>query len=253
MTIQEKNFQPFVDFATKQKFPNSVTADANGNSKIEITHGTSKCAVTVYHTGKMNVQGANSKLKEALEALKKQIQEDVRVPEILPFEIESFPDQIKERIPHVDPVILHFLQEAIVCFKHKCLLGSAFLLGAASEKSIHVLIETFGEAIEDDTHKQNYKGKTGRKSAISKSFEEFETRFGGCKNKPNPTTAVQDFQQNIKHLFHFYRVCRNESGHPEYVPELNEGALLANMGQFVKYIESVYFLIDFYKANKVTL
>jgi hypothetical protein len=54
----------------------------------------------------------------------------------------------------------------------------------------------------------------------------------------------------IQRIFQFCRICRNEEGHPHLPPNLDKGVLIANMGQFVNYIEDLYDLIHFYVENK---
>lgn len=49
------------------------------------------------------------------------------------------------------------------------------------------------------------------------------------------------------------RICRNEAGHPHLPPNLDKGVLLANMGQFVKYVEDLYELIAYYGEHDVEL
>lgn len=253
MNIQEMNFTPFVEYVKRQNLPHQITEQDN-LKRLDVHHGKFKCIVTVYHTGKINIQGSNSKLKDSLEFLKQQVENVEEIPELLPFEIESFPQKLSETISHIDPVILYFLEEAIKCYKFNSVVGCAFLLGAASERAIQILVKTFGEAIDDETNRERFKGKVGKKSAVLKSYEEFEACFKACKTRPTEIpVAVQDFLLNIKAIFQFYRICRNEAGHPDAIPNLDKGVLLANMGQFVKYMESIYFLIDFYSENKVEL
>jgi hypothetical protein len=46
---------------------------------------------------------------------------------------------------------------------------------------------------------------------------------------------------------------RNEVGHPQIVPDLDKGALLANLGHFVTYIGRIYGLIEHFKTKGVTI
>ncbi len=64
---------------------------------------------------------------------------------------------------------------------------------------------------------------------------------------------TNDLDIKIEQIFQFCRICRNESGHPHLPPNLDKGVLLANMGQFVKYIEDLYEMIEYYKENEVEL
>ncbi|NJR63610.1 MAG: hypothetical protein HC769_35420 [Cyanobacteria bacterium CRU_2_1] len=97
----------------------------------------------VYGTGTIQIQGGESKLREALLQAKEAIENEENLGDMLPFEIERFPEVLKERIPAVDPVIVRFIEEAIITIKAGSNLGCAFLLGGASEKAIYLLIDAY--------------------------------------------------------------------------------------------------------------
>ena len=49
-----------------------------------------------------------------------------------------------------DPIIVRFIEEALVTIKAGSNLGCAFLLGGASEKAIYLVIDTYTAAIKDE-------------------------------------------------------------------------------------------------------
>ena len=114
------------------------------------------------------------------------------------------------------------------------------------------MIETFGNSIESEKNRDKFKSKTNAKF-ISRAYDEFKKSFSACKTKPKEFDIQQDLDLKIESIFQFCRICRNEVGHPQIVPNLDKGVILANMGQFVKYVESIYKLIDFYKENRTEL
>lgn len=88
---------------------------------------------------------------------------------------------------------------------------------------------------------------------ISVRFEEFRKSYAGCKSKPTGPVLSQDLDTVIGTIFHFCRITRNEVGHPQIVPDLDKGVLLANLGQFVTYIGRIYGLMKHFKDNGVVL
>lgn len=64
---------------------------------------------------------------------------------------------------------------------------------------------------------------------------------------------VLHLKTQVDSIFQFLRICRNEVGHPHIPPNLDKGVLLANMGQFVKYVDTIYRLIDYFERTKVML
>ncbi|MCP4986714.1 MAG: hypothetical protein GY928_11865 [Colwellia sp.] len=157
---------------------------------------------------------------------------------------------IKERIPNVDPIIVRFIEEAIITVKAGSNLGCAFLLGGASEKAIFLLVDSYTQAIPDETMRNRFISRTSGKF-ISKIFDEFKRSWKSSINKPGGYGWTNDIEVKIEQIFQFCRICRNEAGHPHLPPNLDKGVLLANMGQFVKYIEDLYELIKFYQENEV--
>jgi len=253
MSIRDENYSQILNYIKKNEFPHDEKEEQDGDIKrIDVKHGKFNCTVKVYSTGTVQVQGQNSKLKESLEKAKHSIENEEEIHELLPFEIEKFPDTLKTNIPNIDLVIVKFIEEAITALKSGSLLGSAFLLGAASEKTILNLISTFGDAIQGELNKQRFKSRTKGKF-ISKAYSEFVKSFKGCKTKPTTFNITQDLDIKMNSIFQFCRICRNEVGHPQIVPNLDKGVILANMGQFVKYVESVYGLIKFYEENETEL
>lgn len=228
--------------------------EQHGN-QMKVKSGIFTVTATVYKTGKIVVGGPpESDLRKHLEVAKKAIEAGNFNPDaVLPFEIETFPEKIKGRIPECDEVIVSFLREAIGCVKSNHLLATAFLIGAASEKAVHLLIDTYADAIADEKHRTAFKERVAKSKTISRRYEEFINSFKSCKTKPTTPELSNDLEMILNSLFTFYRLTRNEVGHPQVVPNLDKGILLANMGQFLTYLQRIYGLIRFFKANPVSV
>lgn len=247
--IMESNYAQMKSYVERNKF-SFQEKDEQGCKRLDVQNGKAKCVVKVYSTGTIQIQGAESKLKAALSQAKEAVENEENIGEMLPFEIERFPEVLRENIPDVDPIIVRFIEEAIVTIKAGSNLGCAFLLGGASEKAIYLLIDAYTQAIPDQTMRDRFVAKTSKKF-ISKVFEEFKASWKSSINKPHGYGWTNDIEVKIEQIFQFCRICRNESGHPHLPPNLDKGVLLANMGQFVKYIEDMYGMINYYKENNV--
>ena len=247
--IMENNYSQMKSYVERNRFP-FTEKDESNCKRLDVQHGKVKCAVKVYTTGTIQLQGIESKLKESLQQAKDAVDSEESIGEVLPFEIERFPEVLRERISDIDQVIVRFVEEAIVTIKAGSNLGCAFLLGGASEKSILILIDTYAQAITDEDMQKRFKSRTSGKF-ISKVFDEFKGSWKSSLNKPSGYGWTNDIEIKIEQIFQFCRICRNETGHPHLPPNLDKGVLLANMGQFVKYVEDLYELIRFYKSNKV--
>lgn len=132
------------------------------------------------------------------------------------------------------------------------MLGAAFMLGAASEKSVNVLIDSYLAAIDDESNRTKLTGRINNRM-ISNRYEEFKKSFAGCNPKPTDPVINQDLTQILDGCFHFCRITRNEVGHPHIVPDLDAGVILANLGQFVTYVERIYKLAGFFRSTRITV
>ena len=221
-------------------------------TKLTLKSGKQRLYVSVFGTGTIRVQGPpTSQLKAELDQMKARLEAGEPMTEPLPYGIDELVDAI-QRVPDVDPVIVAFISEAIDCCRAKALLAATFMLGAASENAINHLIQTYVAAISEEKNRNNIVGRMGGKT-ITGRYEVFEKSYRSCKSKPTALPLAQDLDTIIGQTFHFYRVTRNEIGHPVTVPNLEYGAILANLGQFGRYIERVYGLIAHFRASGVVV
>ena len=87
---------------------------------------------------------------------------------------------------------------------------------------------------------------------VSAKYEEFKKSYKSSTPKPKDPILSQDLDQLIEGAFNFYRHTRNQVGHPQIIPDLDKGVTLANIGQFVTYMERIYGLMGFYQKNTIT-
>lgn len=149
-------------------------------------------------------------------------------------------------------MIVRFIREAIACLRAEALLGSAFMIGAASERAINLLIQTYADSIRDPEHKAKFLGRVNNRT-ISVRYDEFMRSFKSSKSRPATGLLAHDLEVVIGTVFQFCRITRNEIGHPQIVPDLDRGVLLVNLGHFVAYIERIYKLAEHFRTNGVEI
>lgn len=236
--------------AHKMEFTESEIQHA---TKFTARNGPYTASINVYNTCKLHVEGKDSELKKWMVELKESILSGSGGPvTLLPAEIEKFPQTLRERVPDCDDVVLWFFQEALRCYKSDSPAGAAFMLGAASEKAVLLLIEAYASAIADESNRQSFLTRANGK-IISKKFDEFKSSYAGCKSKPTDLILAQDLNQLLDGAFNFYRHTRNAVGHPQIIPDLDKGVILANLGQFIVYVERIYGLMAHFKAHGVVV
>jgi hypothetical protein len=221
-------------------------------TKLACQHGLHKATLRVSNKGSLDVQGSASPLKEQLQQIIDCLKNGSPLLAQLPADIDQLMATLEQQVPNCDPVIRAYLEEAIRCYKADALLSCAFVLGAASEKAMGLLVQAFGAAISDAADKAKYESKTNRKM-ISVQYDEFLTRYKSCKSKPDTAPLNQDVVTMLGAAFQFYRMTRNEVGHPEIVPNLAKPVLHANIAQMTVYLERIYGLIAHFQTTAVVL
>jgi hypothetical protein len=225
--------------------------DEQNGTKFNVKKLAVKANATVYNSGKIVIGGKNSPLKDLLQQMKESIEKGGALPgKLLPIEIHKLPETIQEKIPDVDPVVVRFVKEAIICYEAGSMLGTAFMLGAASEKAILLLIDSYWDAMEDEKHREKFASRVNNRT-ISIKFEEFKKSYTGCKSRPTDPVLCQDLEQIIGGTFQFCRITRNEVGHPQIVPDLDQGVILANLGYFASYLDRIYGLKNHFMNTPV--
>lgn len=166
-------------------------------------------------------------------------------------DVTKIADDIKKNTDEVcDPVIIEYIREAVTCLHAGARLAATVMIGAASEKGIHILIDSYINSITDITNRENIKKRI--KGNISSKFEEFKESYKGCHSRPSDLN-LKDSIKMIEQMFHFYRITRNSAGHPITVPDIKEWVIASNLGQFSTYIEHIYYLVAHFKSNGVIL
>lgn len=220
-------------------------------TKFIVASGIHKAGILVYNTGKIVVEGAPSDLRDWCAQVKSHIEEGGSAPGmLLPLEVENLPQTLREKVPECDPVVLWFFEEALKCYKAGSMAGAAFLLGAASEKAILLLIDTYASRIADEDNKQKFLQRVNNRM-ISVKYDEFKRSYKCSTPRPTDRSLSQDLEQILDGAFNFYRITRNTVGHPDIIPNLDRGVVLASIGQFVPYIERIYGLMAFFNANEI--
>jgi len=241
-----------MSFLQRQSLQSSETLEQYC-SKFVVKSGTTSVPVSVFNSGKIVVGGKDSALKKTLDSMKAAIESGQATPgQALPFEIDKFPETIQQRVPGCDPIIIRFVSEAIACLRADALLGAAFMLGAASERAISLMIQAFADAIVDEQNRARFTSRVNSR-LISAKFDEFTRSFKSCKSRPTSGVLAQDIDVVIGAVFQFCRITRNEVGHPQIVPDLDRGVVIANLGHFVTYVERVHRLMEHFKQVGVTL
>jgi hypothetical protein len=137
--------------------------------KLTVRSGAHIAHVSVYNSGRITIGGGDGPLRSFLNEMKAAVENGQALPgQLLPFEIDRFPEIIKDRVPDCDPVIIRFVEEAISCVRANAILAAAFMLGAASEKAINQMIYIYAESIREERNRERFTSRINQKTISKK-------------------------------------------------------------------------------------
>ncbi|HEY3295668.1 MAG TPA: hypothetical protein VGL38_09520 [bacterium] len=165
-----------------------------------------------------------------------------------PYDPDGFLRDFLTKNPNVDPVILDYVTEAVVAFNANCPKSTAVMVGAASEKAILVLYDTFLNAITLAAEKANFEKATNW--TILSHFAELHDRLLKMVAAKKLDKALAEIVKGeLPGLFQLIRRHRNAAGHPELLGNISSDDVFLNLRVFPEYISRVYQLILYFQAN----
>lgn len=176
----------------------------------------------------------------------------VQDPDISPYDDGGYITYLKINVPNIDDIVESYLKESLNTIKTRSYLASVFTLGAASERLILLLRDEYCNVLGSN-------GYTGRQSRIAQEeqikrifnaiYADFQKIHNADRNYFGKD-LWERIDQEIKHIFDFIRISRNDSGHP-VKPRADIDQFLAhgNLINFIRYCIDIYKVINHLKNN----
>jgi hypothetical protein len=168
----------------------------------------------------------------------------------LPYDPDGFIREFLNKNPSADSVIVAYVQEAVRSFNHGCPIASSVMVGAASEKALLLLFQSFELAISDPAKKKKF-AKTYRWTIHSKyrTLKEHMDLMISSRRLPSPMKeyAVSE----VPGAFELIRRQRNEAGHPELYTGIDSDTVFLNLRVLTEYVRRIYDLIEHFANNGV--
>lgn len=154
---------------------------------------------------------------------------------------------IKKDIPNLDQVVEVYYAESIKAFQNELLISSAFTLGASSERAIYLLAEAVKNYL---NNKADTKAFQDSEWSIKKLNEYTVDRLRRIKsNFRDKQDLFFEIDVKFNTLFTYYRLTRNEVGHPDRVPSLDKHELELNLKTFPKYLKKIFKIINLLEGS----
>lgn len=143
---------------------------------------------------------------------------------------------LESQIGKLDQIGKIYLQESLNTFKSDFIISSAFCLGATSERYIRLLADFVKIELNDPGVSKAYSDcKCVKHFAylISNNIGKIKRKYPGNEN------LFRDLDTKLNTLAGYYRLTRNEAGHPDFVPQIEHLELELALKTFPKYLSTI--------------
>lgn len=172
----------------------------------------------------------------------------IEAHQILPYDPDGYLRDFDRAVPSADPIVREYLTEALQCFLRDLNRACAVMLGAASEKAVLLLIDSYAGSIADLTKRDQIKIQIAKAASIFRKYEIFERGFTNVRQHiPKPLTENVD--SLLRGVFDLIRNSRNEAGHPTSGILVSRDANYSHLRLFIPYYQRIYDLIAWFVAN----
>lgn len=151
-----------------------------------------------------------------------------------------------------DEVVQWYFAEAKKAREAGRLAGAVWLMGAASETALLMLIETYAAQITNETHRKKFLGRTTDRMILVQC-EKLRQSYKRASSSPTELPPVEEFDNRLEIVLGFCRQLRDDGGRPSLLCDADLEAALAKIDLFSEGLEQVHELIRFFEANEITV
>lgn len=168
-----------------------------------------------------------------------------------PYDPDGFIKEFVRVVPLADAIILDYLTEAVRAFNAACYKSAAVMLGAASEKAILLLHETFEQRIVDPAEKKKFE-KDSSGISVARKFNALKERLDLMVDSKK-FKAHHEITETILHALpatsELIRRCRNDAGHPDIPTLTDPDTVFLNLRVFTEHARRIYGLLGHFHTN----
>jgi len=169
----------------------------------------------------------------------------IRENRILPHDPQEYLADLGTRCGVLDPEASVLVRESLLTFQAHCFVASVILIGAASERLIQVLFESYRDAYRDQADRDRLDQEWERERSSARRFVWLWQKLDGRRNELNIADRLWDGAEGlVRATFDALRTARNEAVHQNRRfdrIQANEFLFL-----FVPYAERVCALVNYF-------
>lgn len=168
---------------------------------------------------------------------------------ILPHDPDGYLADLRQRCGALDPEVEVLARESLLTFQANCLVASVILIGAASERLIHVLFESYRDAHQNqsDCDRLDQQWEDRSRRSIARKFEWLWQQLERLRTELNNAGRLWDGAEGlVRATFDALRTARNEAVHQNrHFERIQTNELLF---LFIPYTERIYALINYFQS-----
>jgi hypothetical protein len=163
-----------------------------------------------------------------------------------PEDQEGYLTALRSQVPLIDPVIEQYVAEAVMAYSRRMFFASAVMIGAASEKTIYLLMEALKGSVKDLAHKRTIV-KSIEARGLPTMFKCLRENLARAK-KHMPYSVHEGVDDHLISFQEAIRVQRNEAVHPQ-AGKVTPSTVRLTLSAFPGACKKVYDLIGWFKTN----
>jgi hypothetical protein len=144
--------------------------------------------------------------------------------------------ELDTSVGSIDRVAEVYLRESLDTLKSDFLISSAFCLGAMSERVVLLLAKKIESDLKDPDVSKAY----SKCNSVKHHAKFISDNIGKLrKNHPGNDMLFMELDTKVNTLAGYYRMTRNEAGHPDFVPTIGRPELELALKTVPKYLETI--------------
>ena len=168
--------------------------------------------------------------------------------EPIPEDATQYMELLGSLVPNLDTIIRQYVEECLIAYQRQAYFAAAVMIGAACEKAVYLLADSFLRSIQDANEK--------RKLTEAMRFRSMSRLFDGiqeilkAKSKKIPYDVTEGTEQHLLSFLDSVRVQRNEAVHPN-AALVTPAKVQLSLAAFPHACQKIYELIGWLDTNPV--
>jgi hypothetical protein len=168
--------------------------------------------------------------------------------EPIPEDAAQYIDVLDSLVPNLDSIIRQYVEESLIAYQRQAYFAAAVMVGAACEKAVYLLADSFLRSIQDANEKKKLT-EAMRFRSISRLFDATQEILM-AKSKTIPYDVTEGTEHHLLSFLDSVRVQRNEAVHPN-AALVTPAKVHLSFAAFPHACQKIYELIGWLDANPI--